>query len=199
MRVTKLGDLMRTVSNEVQRIALREDVSVDHEQIGAVVAAASKLAAAVKAFKEKAPSGAIHALSGELDTMMKTLDNMATNPASYVSRERKHVKLAAVRENADRDSEVERIFNRLPQEHLDPHDVSMIKTQIRSKLDSDWDPNDIVMFMRNTEELNPNIGEEEALARMTRIAQRYAKPGAMHERTSTSVNKRRAQRRRASV
>jgi hypothetical protein len=100
MSVTKLGDLMRTVSNEVQRIALHEDASVDHEQIGAVVAAASKLAAAVKSFKEKAPSGAIHALSREIDTMMKTLDNMATNPASYVSRERKHVKLAAVHERA---------------------------------------------------------------------------------------------------
>jgi hypothetical protein len=99
--ITKLGDLMKTVTNEVQRIALREDASVDHEQIGAVVAAASKLAAAVKAFKEKAPSGAIHALSSELDTMMKTLDNMATNPASYVSRERKHVKLAAVHERRD--------------------------------------------------------------------------------------------------
>ena len=82
------------------RLALREDASVDHEQIGSVVAAASKLASAVKAFKDKAPPGAIHALSRELDTMMKTLDNMAVNPATYVSRERKHVKLAAVHERA---------------------------------------------------------------------------------------------------
>lgn len=100
MSVTKLTDIMRTVSAEAHRLALREDASVDHEQIGSVVAAASKLASAVKAFKDKAPPGAIHALSRELDTMMKTLDNMAVNPATYVSRERKHVKLAAVHERA---------------------------------------------------------------------------------------------------
>lgn len=73
--------------------------SVDHKAINDMVSIASKLAAAVEAFKEKAPPAAINAVTPHLAELEKTLENMLSAPGSYVSvpkKEPQHVSYKAV-------------------------------------------------------------------------------------------------------
>lgn len=74
--------------------------AVDHKSINSVVGVASKLLAAVEAFKEKAPPAAINAVTPQLGQLEKTLENMVSTPGSYVpvpKKEPKHVSLKPVK------------------------------------------------------------------------------------------------------
>ncbi len=74
--------------------------AVDHAGISAVVNAASKLLAAVEAFKQKAAPAAINALTPGLSQLEKTLEDMVSTPGSYVAKlkvEPKKVSLRAVK------------------------------------------------------------------------------------------------------
>lgn len=74
--------------------------AVDHAGISAVVAAASKLMAAIDAFKQKAAPAAINALTPGLGQLEKTLEDMVSTPGSYVAKpkvEPKKVSLRAVK------------------------------------------------------------------------------------------------------
>lgn len=63
--------------------------AVDHKSINSVVGVASKLLAAVEAFKEKAPPAAINAVTPQLGQLEKTLENMVSTPGSYVPTPKK--------------------------------------------------------------------------------------------------------------
>jgi len=93
-RIIPLSELASIVKREITNSALRE--SVDHEQISAVVSSASKLASAIKKFQADAPETAVGSLSTQLAGALQTLDDMVTNPASYVARVKKTVRLAPV-------------------------------------------------------------------------------------------------------
>lgn len=69
---------------------LRE--AVDHKSINSVVTVASKLLAAVEGFKEKAPPAAINAVTPHLGELEKMLENMVSNPGSYVPAPKKEPK-----------------------------------------------------------------------------------------------------------
>ncbi len=74
--------------------------SVDHKGINSIVGVASKLLAAVEAFKEKAPHDAINAVTPYLSELEKVLENMVSSPGSYVpvpKKEPKRVSLKAVK------------------------------------------------------------------------------------------------------
>lgn len=76
------------------------DEAVDHAGIKDVVNAASKLLGAVQSFKEKASAHAINAVTPGLGELEKTLENMVSNPSSYVvvpKKEPKKVSLRAVK------------------------------------------------------------------------------------------------------
>jgi len=88
-----LGELQEAVSRELSAII----ENVDHVQISAVVSAATKLAAAIDKFVASAEDTAKSAVGGPLEQLKKSLDDMVTNPVSYVRKEKKHVKLAPVK------------------------------------------------------------------------------------------------------
>lgn len=76
---------------------------VDHAGMSAVVSSASKLLAAVEGFKEKASAHAINALTPGLSDLEKTLENMVSNPGSYVVKPKpkpQRVSLRAVKGEA---------------------------------------------------------------------------------------------------
>lgn len=59
---------------------------VDHTAIRDVVTVASKLLAAVEAFKAKAAPAAVNAVTPHLGTIEKVLEDMVSTPGSYVAR-----------------------------------------------------------------------------------------------------------------
>lgn len=90
-----INQLRRIIKEE---LALAE--AVDHKSINSVVGVASKLLAAVEAFKEKAPPAAINAVTPHLSELEKNLENMVSSPGSYVpqpKKEPKKVSLKAVK------------------------------------------------------------------------------------------------------
>ena len=73
---------------------------VDHASMSAVAAAASKLLAACESFREKASAHAINAVTPGLSELEKVLENMVSNPGTYVVKpkvEPKKVSLRAVK------------------------------------------------------------------------------------------------------
>ena len=78
-----LHRLRELISEEVQS-ATSTNESVDHKTIGDVVSIASKLLSSVEAFKEKAPTAAINAVTPHLAALEKALENMLQSPGSYV-------------------------------------------------------------------------------------------------------------------
>lgn len=73
---------------------------VDHASIVNIVQGASKLLAAVEAFKEKASPAAINAVTPHLSVLEKTLEDMVSSPGSYVMKpklEPKRVSLKAIK------------------------------------------------------------------------------------------------------
>lgn len=92
----KLKDLRRIVKEELSALSER----VDHAGINKVVTGASKLLAAVEAFKESAPPSAINAVTPHIDELERVLEDMVSTPGSYVPKpkvEPKKVSLKAVK------------------------------------------------------------------------------------------------------
>lgn len=92
----KLKDLRRIVKEELSALTER----VDHAGINKVVTGASKLLAAVEAFKESAPPSAINAVTPHIDELERVLEDMVSTPGSYVPKpkvEPKKVSLKAVK------------------------------------------------------------------------------------------------------
>ncbi len=79
--------LRQLIQEEVEMAELEE--SVDHKGISSIVAVASKLMAAVEAFKDKAPPAAINAVTPHLAELEKMLENMVSAPGSYVPQPKK--------------------------------------------------------------------------------------------------------------
>lgn len=93
-----IAEELASVSDEV----ISEQV--DHSSIRDIVNVASKLLAAVEAFKKKAPAPAINAVTPGLSELEKTLENMVATPGSYVpqvKKEPKRVSLKAVKSSKD--------------------------------------------------------------------------------------------------
>lgn len=95
----KLDDVRRIVKEELK--AIHEQV--DHAAIKDVVTGASKLLAAVEAFKGSAPPSAINAVTPHMGSLERVLEDMVNSPGSYVARpkvEPKKVSLRAVKAEA---------------------------------------------------------------------------------------------------
>ena len=83
-----LDRLKQIIAEEIDKV----NEQVDHKTINSIVGVASKLLAAVEAFKEKAPPAAINATTPHLGELERVLENMLSTPASYVPRVKKEPK-----------------------------------------------------------------------------------------------------------
>lgn len=93
MRVT-FKEITNIVINELKNQRLFEDNNgVDHKQINLIVTTASKLSSAIDDFKSKAPEAIAHSVTQQLSDIKKLLDNMVTNPGSYIVRQKKKITL----------------------------------------------------------------------------------------------------------
>lgn len=91
-KVTK-GYIRNLIRSELS--SLKE--SVDYSSIKNVVTGAEKLLSAIDAFKSTVPSAAINAVTPDIDNLKKMLEQMITNPDSYVEKNNvKKVSLKAV-------------------------------------------------------------------------------------------------------
>ncbi len=80
--------LKQLIGEELQKVTEQ----VDHKSISDIVGVASKLLAAVEAFKEKAPPAAVNATTPHLAELERVLENMLSSPGSYVPRVKKEPK-----------------------------------------------------------------------------------------------------------
>lgn len=87
-----LETLKRLIAEELHTI----DEQVDHKSIHDIVAVASKLLAAVEAFKEKSPPAAINACTPHLSELERVLENMLSTPGSYVPKVKKEPKVVSL-------------------------------------------------------------------------------------------------------
>jgi hypothetical protein len=79
-------DRVREIVAEEVTAMLQEQV--DHAGIRDVVNGASKLLAAVESFKGSATGAMVSALTPHLDEIDKILENMVSNPGSYVEKKK---------------------------------------------------------------------------------------------------------------
>lgn len=93
-----LQEIAKIVKQEFVKQALHEQNDINHKEIGEIVSCATKLAEAISKFEKTAPAAAHSAVTQELSTLKKALDNMVTNPTSYVTKAatKKVIKLAPV-------------------------------------------------------------------------------------------------------
>lgn len=85
MKKITVPQLKRIIAQEIKS-TLQE--AVDHEGIREVVNGASKLLAAVEAFKDVASPSMINALTPHLTDIEKTLESMVSNPGSYIQKQK---------------------------------------------------------------------------------------------------------------
>jgi lipoate synthase len=91
-----INDLRKIIKEEIYDLS----EAVDHAGIRDVVNGASKLLAAVEAFKETAPHSAINAVTPHINQLEKTLEDMVSSPGSYVAKQKaepKKVSLKAIK------------------------------------------------------------------------------------------------------
>lgn len=86
---------------DVQRI-VREELSsineqVDHASIKDIVTAASKLIDAVQQFRSTVPGPALNAVTPNLDQVAASLEDMLSNPGSYVPIKKAEPKKVSLR------------------------------------------------------------------------------------------------------
>lgn len=96
-----MSNVVTKISSERLRQIIAEELSkvtesVDHKSINSIVAVASKLLAAVEAFKDKAPPAAVNALTPHLGQVEKVLENMLSTPAAYVPKVKKEPKIVSL-------------------------------------------------------------------------------------------------------
>jgi DNA anti-recombination protein RmuC len=91
----KLSKIKDIINEELAKVLLEE---VDHNSIKEVVTAASKLLSSVEGFKKTAPQACLDAVGQSLDQMQKSLEDMLSNPSSYIPKKptMKKVSLKAV-------------------------------------------------------------------------------------------------------
>ena len=69
-----------------EEIKLSMNEAIDHASIREIVNNASKLLAAVEAFKADASGTMMNAMTPNLDKLQKTLEDMVGNPSSYIDK-----------------------------------------------------------------------------------------------------------------
>lgn len=89
--------LRKIVAEEIDR--LRE--TVDHEGAKIVVTESSKLLKALNQFKENATGQMIGSTVPHVDTLIATLEQMISSPASYVDKQKPEVKTVKLRKVDD--------------------------------------------------------------------------------------------------
>lgn len=89
----KLSKLKNIISEELSTI-LEE---VDHQTIKDVVTAASKLLSSVEAFKKTSPQSCKDALMPQIDQIQKSLEDMLSNPSSYVPKKKPQMKKVSLK------------------------------------------------------------------------------------------------------
>lgn len=94
-----LDKVRQIIKEEQKKLAAERSVNeaVDHNSIRDIVTVASKLLAAVEGFKEKAPPAAVHAVTPHLGEVEKALENMVSNPGSYVAVPKKEPKMVSLK------------------------------------------------------------------------------------------------------
>jgi glutamyl-tRNA reductase len=91
----KLSKIKSIINEELKNLF----EEVDHESIKEVVTAASKLLSSVESFKKTAPQSCLDATSPALEQVQKSLEDMLSNPSSYIPEKKpqfKKVSLKAV-------------------------------------------------------------------------------------------------------
>ncbi len=88
------AQIQKIIAEEISRLS--EDV--DHTQIKDVVTVASKLMSAIESFKSSAPQAVLNALTPNIDTISKSLEDMVSNPSSYVTRQKPAVKKISLKQ-----------------------------------------------------------------------------------------------------
>lgn len=96
MKITKQV-IQRLINEELKLLE-----SVDHQGVKQVVSLASSLLKAIETFKSKSPTPAMtNAVTPYLDTLAKTLEQMISNPGSYVTQVKKEPKTVKLRKAND--------------------------------------------------------------------------------------------------
>lgn len=85
MKKITVPQLKEIIAQEINS-TLQE--AVDHEAIREVVNGASKLLAAVEAFKEVASPSMVNALTPQINQIEKTLERMVSNPGAYIQKKK---------------------------------------------------------------------------------------------------------------
>lgn len=75
--------LQAIIAEEIER-SMHE--AIDHASIREIVNGASKLLAAVEAFRTDASGQMMNAVTPSLDQLQKTLEDMVSNPSSYIDK-----------------------------------------------------------------------------------------------------------------
>lgn len=88
--------LQTIIAEEIKR-SMHE--AIDHASIREIVNGASKLLAAVESFKADASGVMLNAVTPTLSNLQKTLEDMVSNPSSYIDKQSsvKHVTLKPVK------------------------------------------------------------------------------------------------------
>lgn len=73
------------ISNEIKTLMAE---AIDHESIKLVVTGASKLLAAIESFNNDASIEMTNSVTSHISSLEKTLEDMVSNPGSYVTKER---------------------------------------------------------------------------------------------------------------
>lgn len=90
-KITEL-ELRKLIAEELS--AMNE--AVDHVSISKIVKSASSLLKAVEQFEAASPSAAVMAgLGGSIEKMKKTLEDMLSNPSSYVDKPKPQQKIVS--------------------------------------------------------------------------------------------------------
>lgn len=73
---------------------------------------------------------------------------------------------------AESDDVVQRVFAHLDAANVSPDDRTLIDADVRHKAQLGWTSAEIWALIRNTEEVNPDIDEDRACAKMQRVKTR---------------------------
>lgn len=87
--------IRKIIREELKKKRLAEEV--DHAGIRDVVNGASKLLAAVEAFKGSASPSMIHAVTPHIDAINAVLEDMVNTPGSYVQKVKAEPKVVQLR------------------------------------------------------------------------------------------------------
>jgi hypothetical protein len=89
----KYGDLRALVKDQLA--TMRE--AIDHVSISKVTSSASKLLKAIEDFKDGATPATVNALTPHLAMIERALEDMLSNPGSYVPVQKREPKVVSLR------------------------------------------------------------------------------------------------------